>query len=491
MASHHSRRARKSSPKGGRHQVINTILWLLYVLCAVTMIIAMVSYKILAFNHLELIIPAVLALFGLIFLIWLLKKKAKTWLSSLLILFTIGLSIGLYGVKSVLDLSTKMNTSAKVSQVEMAIAVPVDSEITDVSQLTSLLAPVEKDGSNIEALLNHLDTDKGLHLTTVSSSTYLSAYEELLSGKEKAMVFNSAYAELLSSEHSDYSDKIRIIYTYTIEKTVENSQATTSDQASGSFNIYISGIDTYGTISSVSRSDVNIIMTVNRDTHKILLTTTPRDSYVQIPDGGNNQYDKLTHAGIYGVDTSIHTLENLYGIKIDYYARLNFTSFLTLIDLIGGVDVTNDQEFTSLHGNFHFPVGTVHLDSEKALGFVRERYSLANGDHDRGRNQEKVIAAIINKLASLDSIANYSNIINSLGDSIQTNMPFETMMTLANGQLASGRSFQVTSQAVTGTGSTGELVSYAMPTSSLYMLSIDPASLEAAKQSIQATLEGN
>lgn len=163
------------------------------------------------------------------------------------------------------------------------------------------------------------------------------------------------------------------IYSFKVTQTVE----TATKQVSGdSFNIYISGIDAYGPISTVSRSDVNIIMTVNRATHKILLTTTPRDSYVAIADGGQNQYDKLTHAGIYGVNASVHTLENLYGIDISNYVRLNFISFLQLIDLVGGIDVYNDQEFTSLHGNYHFPVGQVHLNSDQALGFVRERYSL-------------------------------------------------------------------------------------------------------------------
>lgn len=116
-------------------------------------------------------------------------------------------------------------------------------------------------------------------------------------------------------------------------------------------------------------------MTVNRDTNKILLTTTPRDAYVKIADGGNNQYDKLTHAGVYGVDASIHTLENLYNIKIDYYTRINFTSFLKLIDLLGGVEVYNEQEFTSMHGKYHFSIGKVKLDFDKALGFVREIFS--------------------------------------------------------------------------------------------------------------------
>ncbi|MCW6190122.1 LCP family protein, partial [Klebsiella pneumoniae] len=162
------------------------------------------------------------------------------------------------------------------------------------------------------------------------------------------------------------------------------------------------------------------IMTVNMNTHKILLTTTSRDAYVKIPGGGANQYDKLTHAGIYGVETSEQTLENLYGIKIDYYARINFTSFLKLIDQLGGVTVHNDQAFTSLHGKVDFPVGDIQMNSEQALGFVRERYSLDDGDNDRGKNQEKVISAIVNKLASLKSVSKFTSIVNNLQDSVQT-----------------------------------------------------------------------
>ena len=208
------------------------------------------------------------------------------------------------------------------------------------------------------------------------------------------MVLNSSFEDLITSQHPDFNDKTKVIYSYKITKSV-NAKA--KQNVGDTFNVYISGIDTYGPVSSVSRSDVNIIMTVNKKTGKILLTTTPRDSYVKIADGGNNQYDKLTHAGLYGVESSIHTLENVYGIKIDYYARLNFTSFLKLIDTVGGVDVYNDQTFTSRHGGHSFTPGMVHLDADKALGFVRERYGLASGDHDRGKNQEKVIAAIIKK----------------------------------------------------------------------------------------------
>ncbi|WP_456114763.1 LCP family protein, partial [Streptococcus sp.] len=222
---------------------------------------------------------------------------------------------------------------------------------------------------------------------------------------------------------------------------------------------------------------------------KILLTTTPRDSYVPIAAGGNNQKDKLTHAGIYGVDASIHTLENLYGIDLNYYARLNFTSFLKLIDLLGGVDVYNDQDFTALANKKHYSIGNVHLDSQEALAFVRERYSLADGDRDRGRNQQKVIVAIIQKLTSTEALKNYDGIIKGLQDSIQTNMPLETMMNLINAQLESGGTYKINSQDLKGTGRM-DLPSYAMPESNLYMMEISDSSLESVKAAINDVMEG-
>lgn len=321
-----------------------------------------------------------------------------------------------------------------------------------------------------------------------SASSYLAAYKSLLAGDAKAIVINSVFEDTLRSEDPDYASKVKKLYSYKLTKKVETATKK-HDVNADVFNIYVSGIDTYGGISSVSRSDVNIIMTVNRKTKRVLLTTTPRDAYVPIADGGADQPDKLTHAGIYGIDASVHTLEKLYGIDIQYYVRLNFTSFLKLIDLLGGVDVYNDQEFTSLHGNYHFKVGNVHLNSEQALGFVRERYSLTGGDNDRGKNQEKVIAAVIKKLTSTDALKNYNSIISGLQDSVQTNMSLETMMNLVNTQLETGGNYTVTSQALTGNGKTG-LPSYAMPEAALYMLEVDPASLAQMKSEIQTVMEG-
>lgn len=481
-------RSRKQTKTGsGTWRIVNGALLALFTVLSSIALYQMYRYNFLAFRNLNLIYTAVVIVVFLLATLLIVLKKAKILTSLILILFTLISSLMLYGFTSTVNVTAKLNETASYSETQMSVVVPVDSSISDVSELTSLQAPTDADENNISSLINQIRTDKGLELTTEKTASYQESYENLMANKSQAMVLNSAYSSLLELSYPDYESTLKTIYTYTVTKQVTN-EAKPAD--SNVFNIYISGIDTYGSISTVSRSDVNIIMTVNMNTHKILLTTTPRDSYVQIPNGGANQYDKLTHAGIYGVETSEQTLENLYGIDIDYYARINFTSFLTLIDLLGGVEVYNDQAFTSLHGNFDFPVGNVTLNSEQALGFVRERYSLQGGDNDRGKNQSKVIAAIINKLTSINSLSNLTSIVDGLQTSIQTNMPLETIMSLANTQMSSGSQFEVTSQAVTGTGSTGQLTSYAMPTASLYMMQLDQSSVSTASHAIKDIMEG-
>ncbi|MDW8749521.1 LCP family protein [Streptococcus suis] len=471
--------------KSPKLKLVNFALWVLYAIILCLFLVTMYRYNILDFRYLNYIVTILLigvaVLTGL--LMW--RKKARIFTALVLIFSLVITSVGIYGMQEVVKFSTRLNSNSAFSEYEMSILVPVNSEITDVRQVTNVLAPAEYDQDNITALLNDISKMESTQLTRSPSTSYLTAYQAMLNGESQAMVFNGVFTNILENEDSDFSPKVKKIYSFKVTQTVE----TATEQVSGdSFNIYISGIDTYGPISSVSRSDVNIIMTVNRATHKILLTTTPRDSYIAIADGGQNQYDKLTHAGIYGVNASVHTLENLYGIDISNYIRLNFTSFLQLIDLVGGIDVENTQEFTS--GGYNFPVGTVHLDAEQALIFVRERYSLANGDNDRGQNQEKVIAALIKKLRSPDNLANYQAILTGLEGSIQTDLSLETIMGLVNTQLESGTQFTVESQAVTGTGRS-DLSSYAIPGSQLYMMEINQDSLEQAKAAIQSVLDGN
>ena len=474
----------KRSRSGRVKRSVNIALLAVYLLLAGFLLFLIFKYHILAFRYLNLVATALVLLVTLVGLL-LIIYKAEKFTIFLLVFSILVSSVSLFAVQQFVGLTNRLNATSNYSEYSISVAVLADSEIGNVTQLTSVTAPTGTDNENIQKLLADIKSSQNTDLTVDQSSSYLAAYKSLIAGETKAIVLNSVFENIIESEYPDYASKIKKIYTKGFTKKVE-APKTSKNQ---SFNIYVSGIDTYGPISSVSRSDVNILMTVNRDTKKILLTTTPRDAYVPIADGGNNQKDKLTHAGIYGVDSSIHTLENLYGVDINYYVRLNFTSFLKLIDLLGGVDVYNDQEFTALHGKFQFPVGNVHLDSEQALGFVRERYSLADGDRDRGRNQQKVIVAILQKLTSTEALKNYSTIIDSLQDSIQTNMPLETMMNLVNAQLESGGTYKVNSQDLKGTGRM-DLPSYAMPDSNLYMMEIDDSSLASVKAAIQDVLEG-
>lgn len=484
MSSRTNRKQKRTSNRSWG--MVNVGLTILYAILALVLLFTMFNYNFLSFRFLNIIITIGLLVVLAISIFLQKSKKSPLVTTVVLVIFSLVSLVGIFGFKQMIDITNRMNQTAAFSEVEMSIVVPKESDIKDVSQLTSVQAPTKVDKNNIETLMSALKKDKKVDVKVDDVASYQEAYDNLKSGKSKAMVLSGSYASLLESVDSNYASNLKTIYTYKIKKKNSNSAKQVDSKV---FNIYISGIDTYGSISTVSRSDVNIIMTVNMNTHKILLTTTPRDAYVKIPGGGADQYDKLTHAGIYGVETSEQTLENLYGIKIDYYARINFTSFLKLIDQLGGVTVHNDQAFTSLHGKFDFPVGDIKMNSEQALGFVRERYSLDGGDNDRGKNQEKVISAIVNKLASLKSVSNFTSIVNNLQDSVQTNMSLDTINALANTQLDSGSKFTVTSQAVTGTGSTGQLTSYAMPNSSLYMMKLDDSSVASASQAIKNLME--
>ena len=490
---HHSNHHKhhKSSRRRSRFadlKIVNAALLVLYAVLAGLATYMMYAHHILAFRHLNVVYSIILVAIFVLCLTLSILKKSRVLTTVLLIVFSIIAAVSLFAFKSLVDVAHNMNETASYSEIEMSVVVPSNSSVNDVSDLTSIQAPTDADGSNINELLSHIKSEKGADLATEKVDSYQAAYENLVNGSSQAMVFNSAYSSLLEMSYENYQSNLKTIYSYKIKTSIKD-EAKAHD--SNVFNIYISGIDTYGSISTVSRSDVNLILTVNMNTHKILITETPRDAYVKIPDGGADQYDKLTHAGIYGVETSEKTLENLYGITIDYYARLNFDSFLKLIDALGGITVYNDQAFTALMNKKEYPVGNIELTSgEDALAFVRERYSLEHGDYDRGNNQMKVIQAILNKMTSLKSVSNYSTIISNVQDSIQTDMKLDTMMKLVNAQLDSGKKFTVTSQEVTGTGSTGELTSYAMPTASLYMIQLDDASVAKASQAIKDVMEG-
>ena len=212
------------------------------------------------------------------------------------------------------------------------------------------------------------------------------------------------------------------------------------------------GIDTLGKISTTSRSDVNMIMTVNPQTHTILMTNTPRDYFVLLPDISGTTRDKLTHAGIYGIDASMNTISALYDVPLDYYIRVNFTSLVTLIDAMGGIDVNSDYEFNCLWKGYHINKGMNHLNGDQTLGLIRERYAFPDGDNQRGRNEQQVMAAIIDQLTTATGISSAPRLLSVLSDCMETDMTQAEFSKLINRQISEGGKWNIETQAVTGRG---------------------------------------
>lgn len=268
---------------------------------------------------------------------------------------------------------------------------------------------------------------------------------------------------------------------------VSDSSNSVTIETNKGFNIFISGIDTYGDIKNQSRSDVNIIATVNPVTHKILLTTAPRDSYVPIALGGNNGKDKLTHAGNYGVEASMKTMANLLNTDVDAYVRINFTSFIKSIDTLGGITINNPTAFT-IDGE-HFPVGKLELNGKRALLYSRERKSLEGGDVDRGKNQQRVIQGVVDEITQIRSLSGFEALMTLIGTSVDTNLSSATLRGLVNQQISSPASWVTESYTLTGKGQTGGLPSYAMPGSQLYMYVLSDESVARAQQQIRDALK--
>lgn len=310
---------------------------------------------------------------------------------------------------------------------------------------------------------------------------------KLVNSDIEAILISSTQYSMLNDEIKDFKANTKVIYTAThkIEKKAEISNKNSKNNIeNGIFNIYISGIDTYGNINNVSRSDANILATVNTNTHEILLTSIPRDYYVTLHS--KQAKDKLTHSGIYGVSETVTTVEDLLNVDINYYVRVNFTTIIKLVDTLGGVDVYSDYDFEC--GGYSFTKGYNHIGGSAALVFSRERYSFAAGDNQRVKNQQHVIEAIIKKVANSTTIlTKYTSILNSLEGSFQTNIEQSEISKLVKNQLENMSSWTVKSNSLTGTGSYGP--TYSMGSQELYIMLPDSTSVQNAKSQIKAVME--
>ncbi len=395
------------------------------------------------------------------------------------------------------------------------------------------------------------DIEKDLSRTNITYVMYDAVsyqVDALLNKEVDAIVYNKSFADIINGALPDYEEKVSVIKEYKVKvlvaseipvlekRTTASTEPATSDSTEAtkpaevetfnddldreskyvydpsrdpnapagggyiggdntkdnsskgpitnrSFNILIAGNDAYGSLAGRGRHDVNILMTVNPVTKTILLTNTPRDYYVPIPGVTySGMRDKLTHAGIYGVWSSVATIQNIYNVDIDYYIRLNFTSFIMLVDAIGGVDVYSSYDFLS------FKKGMNHIATgSRALSFARERYSFADGDNQRGRNQMALIEAILNKILSPAIITNYAQLVSTMSNAIQTNLTMDDITSIARMQIDNPASWNITSQALTGYGTYREC--YSMPGWSLYVMLPNQEAIDGCRAKIESVLK--
>lgn len=281
------------------------------------------------------------------------------------------------------------------------------------------------------------------NITEMASST-------LVGGFDATLMTKSNY-DALKDQNKDFRKDTKKLYSFSV-KMDEADLAKRVNVTKEPFNILISGLDVSGTIDVTSRSDVNMIMTVNPKTHKILLTSIPRDSVIHMNEKGGAA-DKLTHTGIYGIGCSLGAVEDLTGLDMNYYVKVNYTTVKKLVDALGGIDVKNDYEFDT-HGmkaKYHFKKGKIHLDGAHALAFARERKSFPDGDIQRNRNQAKVMSAMIKKATSSRTILmNYTNILNSIKDYMQINMTQKEIKSLVKMQIAKNPDWSIKRQSMEG-----------------------------------------
>lgn len=453
-------------------------------------------YEILPFKYRGLI-TAILIIANIYFLIILKAginhrrlRKVGIVISALVLVFSIVISVLLnQGIAALNQVSEVADTPVEVKQVVMSLRVLKNSPILTLDDLDgkTISAPTTTDKSNVEMFYTEFTKSSEAEVTFEEVPSYLSAVELLYDSMTQAIVFNEDHLSLIRDKFPNFAEETRVVSASSLksEEIINIKKVNTAEEP---FTVFVSGIDTYGSIETSSRSDVNILVTINPNTKTILMTSIPRDMYMRIPGNGMNEWDKLTHAGIYGVQTSVEAVENFLDVGINYYVKANFTSVIALVDLIGGVEIDNPYEFTP-YDKIPFPAGLQTLDGERTLVYSRERYSLMDGDNDRGKNQERVLTAIIQKMMKPEMLANFSTLLEIAQTSMQTSMSTNEMMKLVNLQMKTGTPWTIVQNSVAGDGQYG-WNSYAAPGYNVYVQIPFEDSVLEAKKKINEVLRG-
>lgn len=477
-----------------KNKIFNIINIIVIVLCLIC--ITAFSYYIFSLNIIPdkyLFIGYGIYIFIILILIIITLSKIKLGFKIVSLILLIIISIGSLFITYNYLINTYNfvnNVNNDYDTLSYSIVVLKENNYQSINDLNNKnITYLEDNSSNIK---KELDTKINYNEEIVP--LYNTLINKLLKNETDAIIIEESYLKLVAEEVEDINEKTNTIYTIKL-KVKSHNEDTIKEPLyilEEPFILYISGIDQYGSMDTVrGRSDVNQLAVINPKTNHILLVNTPRDYYVQLA-GTTGLKDKLTHAGIYGIDKSIATLEDLYGIDIDHYLRVNFDTLIKVVDAIGGIDIYSDLEFTPwTNKKLHIEYGWNHMDGAMALAYSRERYSYQTGDNHRGANQQQVITAIIDKISkSKVLVSNYSEILNTLNGSFQTDISTKTITSFIKYQLDKMPSWNIESIAVTGTGASN--YTYSMGTDwLLYVMEPDYDSVNKAIEKINEVLNEN
>lgn len=490
-------RVKKQKVKKRHNRKRNKIGFILSNLQGMASLIAIIAFIKLNLLPIKFLVPIILSIVLLWFLTFTSARVCKKRVAAGNIL-SIVLSIVLLSGSFYLFKTSGMlsNISAGDKKVDkMVVAVLADDSAKTIKDTKDYKFGIQLalKGNDVKDTIEEINSKVNKKIKTVECANLNEQVEALFEDEVQAIVYNNAYTSILEESFKDFSKKIKIIYSHEIINKLDEVVLTKEEKevSKHPFTVYLSGIDVTGSIETTGRSDVNILAVVNPQTHQVLLVTTPRDYYIELPGISDGMPDKLTHAGIYGVDASMAALSELYDTSVDFYARINFTSMEQIVDALGGVDVDSEQEFTAVYDNgdeMEVAKGINHFNGKQALMFCRERNHLDDGDFQRGRNQQATITAMIKKALSPAILKGASEILDSVSGNVDTNMSTKQIQALIKSQMVKPASWNIKSVDAKGTPSFEYC--FSMPTTELSVCYPDYDSVEEIQEMIDRVQNG-
>lgn len=472
-----------------RLKEFRTYILLILISCSIWFQIRLIRFGMIDYRY--LVLSGVLLIAANLLVYFLLFRCPGKWKQKFLgrllgIFLIVCLSVSAAGMQLVDSFLGNM-TGASVTRKDFSIVVLSDSKLQSVEDISSSV------NIGYEIVTEETGADRILEESEekFQSEPCLTEYESLnaeidalYGGQVDAVLLNESCRDLVRDERENFDKETRVVYSVGYDVPQKNISRKI-DVSEEPFLVLISGIDTYGTIDTVSRSDVNILAAVDPAQGRILLISIPRDYYVPIIAGSRSMagksgsMDKLTHSGLFGAECTVRTVENLFDTEINYYIKVNFTGVVDIVDAIGGITVESDYAFDS------FQVGSNECTGEQALSFARNRYAFQDGDRQRGKNQMKVIEAVVNKVSGFSLDYDYASLLNAVSGNVEMNFSDREIKQLIRLQAVRHPAWSVESISVTGTDGTDYSYFYG---SDLYVMYPDESSVNSAKEKIEQIL---